>query len=106
MSKAHPIILYAGSVELGQAFSTAAERLGWQVMLSADDLETLAMYMVYCPDITVVEWKSAFAEEVLFHLRSVDAELVILEQSTSDLESDCSVLLDAIVAHVGHTHLV
>ncbi len=102
MSKEHPFILFAGNLELGQALSPMAEARGWFVMMAEDDLEALAMYTVYSPDVVVIEQHTQFVDEVEFHLRSVGAELVLIPHPVALVDIDFNVMLDTIAARLGH----
>jgi hypothetical protein len=81
MSKEHPFILYAGPIECGQRLS--AEARGWYVLLPQDDLEALAMYSVYCPDVSIIDRGLDFAYEVEFHLHSINAPLILVDQNAN-----------------------
>jgi hypothetical protein len=96
MSKEHPFILFAGTLERGQALSSAAEERGWFVMVAEEDLEALAMYAVYIPDIVVVEQNTQMADQVVFHLHSVEAECLVMSHPLDGL--DLEMFLDTIVA--------
>jgi len=102
MSKEHPFILFAGSLEFGQALSEAADRRGWFMMQAEDDLQALAMYTVYAPDVVVIDQSTPYAGEVAFHLRSINAEFVLMERSACDLDSDCMAMLDTIAVRFSY----
>ena len=71
MSKEHLFILYVG--DDGQDVAEIAESRSWYVLLPHDDLEALAMYTIYFPDVVLLDVRSDFADDVDFHLRSVGA---------------------------------
>jgi CheY-like chemotaxis protein len=75
MSKEHPFILYVG--DDGQVLSEAAESRGWYALLPQDELEALAMYTVYFPDVIILDIRSDFADDVYFHLRSAGANPIL-----------------------------
>lgn len=102
MSKEHPFILFAGNLECGQVLSAMADRRGWFMMQAEDDLEALAMYTVYMPDVVIIDETTPFAEEVEFHLRSIKAELVLMERSACSLDSDCTAMLDTVAVRFGY----
>lgn len=90
MSKQHPFILYTGDARSGAALLTAAEARGWWVYLSQESSEALGMYMAYAPDAVIIdaEHDELTAAEIYHHLRSVDAQpLLILN---SDMPWDVS----------------
>jgi hypothetical protein len=98
MSKEHPFILYAGPVEGGQLLSAAAERRGWYVLLPEDDLEAMAMYSVCYPDVSIIDRGVNFADEVEFHLRSIAAPLIALEQNLPLQYANPQAILDTVAA--------
>jgi CheY-like chemotaxis protein len=71
MSKEHLFILYVG--DDGQVLAEVAESRGWYVLLPHDELEALAMYTIYFPDVILLDIRSDFADDVHFHLHSVGA---------------------------------
>jgi hypothetical protein len=77
--KTHPHILYIGEVEKGRALLAEAYRRGWHVYLPMQPLEALAMYIHYYPDVVVLDYipTVTFAMEVAFHLKSIDAPLLL-----------------------------
>lgn len=77
MPKQHLFILYVGKVDYGETLARDAERRGWYAQVARDDLEALAMYVVYCPDIIYLDSTVDFAEEVDFHLKSVGASPIL-----------------------------
>lgn len=98
MSKEHPFILYAGPVEFGQLLSVAAEARGWYVLVPQDDLEALAMYGVFYPDVSVIDRGIDFADEVEFHLRSIDAPLILVGQYPLLQDAHPEAILDEVAA--------
>ena len=106
MSREHPFILYVGDVETGRALSVAAEAWGWYVLLPHDDLEALAMYSVYHPDVSVIDQTMDFADEVEFHLRSIEAELILTREEELYRAENAHELLGVIDAHLNDSRAV
>jgi len=73
------IMLYVGARER-EAASLVLEAGRRLVYLPLEPMETLAMYATYLPDVAVLDAAadSAFVREVLPHLQSVGAPLVVL----------------------------
>lgn len=88
MSQEHPNILYVGSPDQGEALLAAVEPDDWYVYLPTEMLETLAMYVTYSPDVTVIDLSngSKVAAAVYRHLRSIDASpmLVLTDEVMPD----------------------
>jgi DNA-binding NtrC family response regulator len=80
MSVQHPNILYVGDTERGRALQAAAEARGSSVFLAEDMMDALGMYIVYFPDVVVIDavYRYTLAQEVYMHLRSVDAKPIIV----------------------------
>ena len=106
MSREHPFILYVGDIEAGRALSAAAEAWGWYVLLPHDDLETLAMYSVYYPDVSVIDQTTNFADEVEFHLRSIEAELILIREQACSRDENAKELLGVIGAYLNDSRPV
>jgi hypothetical protein len=87
-----------GGGECGELLSAAAEIRGWYVLLPQDELEALAMYCVYYPDICVIDWHVDFADEAEFHLRSIDAALMLVGQPPLHHGVGSQAILDAVAA--------
>jgi len=80
MSSQHPMILFIGSSEQGNDLLNAVEPLGWWVYQPQTDTEALGMYISYLPDIVLMDAQTMpdIAEEVYFHLASVQVEPMIV----------------------------
>ncbi len=80
MSQQHPMILYVGSSDQGTQLLKAVEPLGWWVYQPQNDTEALGMYVSYLPDVVLMdaETMTEIAEEVYFHLASVQVEPMIV----------------------------
>ncbi len=89
MSKEHPAILYIGSAGDGEALREAAALQGWHVFLPATLHAALGMYMVYMPDACVIDMTAnpVLVGEVYLHLRSVNAQPMILLAPSWTLEA-------------------
>lgn len=89
MSTEHPNILYIGDIERGHALEIAAETHGSYVHLAEDVMDALGMYVVYLPDVIIIDavHRYTLAQEVYMHLRSVDAKpmLVLANSETPGL---------------------
>ena len=88
----HPIILYVGDPQRGQAFEIWAEAHEWLVYRPQEVMEALGLYITYMPDITILD-ADALPEtvaEVYFHLRSVEANplLVLTHDLDWDIDAD------------------
>ncbi len=80
MSKERPRIVYMGNQERGERLQQMAGPLGWTILTATQKLQALAMYVFYFPDLVIVDCSGnpAEAEEVLFHLQSVQAEPILV----------------------------
>jgi hypothetical protein len=72
------LILYIGEREAGLALSDAIQQRGGFVYLPENLMQALGMYVTYFPHITVIDMQTAWAQEVYAHLRSVDAQPLVL----------------------------
>ena len=72
------LILYIGKPEQGQALAAAASSQNSYVYLPASLMDALGMYITYFPDIVVIDMAVEYAQEAFDHLRSVDAEPLVL----------------------------
>lgn len=72
------LVLYIGQPEAGQALAAAAEARGSYVYLPQNLMDALGIYISYFPQITVIDMAVDYAEDVLYHLRSVDAKPIVL----------------------------
>lgn len=80
MSLQHPLILYVGDAQAGQALQDAVQNAGWWVYQPTETLEALGMYVTYMPDVVVINAATQpdFTGEVYEHLRSVDARPLLV----------------------------
>lgn len=81
-------ILYIGTPEKGQALAAQVEARGGYVYLPDSLMQALGMYITYLPQIVVIDMALDYAQAAYDHLRSVDAEPLVLltnerERSTS-----------------------
>lgn len=72
------LILYIGEREAGEALAARAEAESGYVYLPDSLMQALGMYITYFPDVVVIDMSLLYAQEVYDHLRSVDAEPIIL----------------------------
>jgi hypothetical protein len=72
------LILYIGKPEQGQAVAAAAALHNSYAYLPETLMDALGMYITYFPDIVVIDMSVDYAQEAFDHLRSVDAEPVVL----------------------------
>ena len=80
MSDQHPMILFVGHHERGARLLEAVAPMNWWVYQPQTANEALGMYVGYLPDVVLLDADSApdMAEEVYFHLASVQADPVIV----------------------------
>ncbi len=73
-------ILYVGNTGRGQALQATVEPYGWHIYETSELLRALGMYIMGYPDVVIIEAVpgSSLAEEVYFHLRSVNAEPLLI----------------------------
>lgn len=71
-------ILYIGTPEKGQALAAQVEARGGYVYLPENLMQALGMYITYMPQIVVIDMAVDYAQEAYDHLRSVDAEPLVL----------------------------
>jgi hypothetical protein len=80
-------ILYVGDAGRGQALHKAAAERGWYVYVPIGTIEALGNYIFYSPSVVVIETGSDFAGEVFRHLRSIEAEpLLILADKSQEMD--------------------
>jgi hypothetical protein len=72
------LILYIGTPEKGQALAVEVEARGGYVYLPQHLMQALGMYITYMPQIIVIDMALDWAQEAYDHLRSVDAEPLVL----------------------------
>jgi hypothetical protein len=72
------LILYIGGPERGQALAALAARHNNYVYLPESMTQALGMYISYFPQVTIIDMSMDYADEVLNHLRSVDARPLVL----------------------------
>src|SRR5262245_43755701 len=78
ISMSNSLILYIGKPEAGQTFAAAAEAHGHYAYLPENLMQALGMYITYFPEIVIIDMDLDYAQDVLDHLRSVDASPLIL----------------------------
>ncbi len=72
------MILYIGNPEQGQALAAYAEAHESYVYLPENLTQALGTYISYFPQVTIIDMRLDYAEEALHHLRSVDAQPLVL----------------------------
>jgi hypothetical protein len=90
MSAEMPLIIYFGSEDRGESLRQETESLEWTVLVSTQPLQALGMYVFYVPDLVIIDSReeSAGAQQVLYHLQSVDAQpLIFIASSAHDARS-------------------
>ncbi len=75
---ANSLMLYVGKLEAGQALAALAEQHNDYVYLPDSMMEALGMYITYFPRVTIIDMSVDYAPEVFDHLRSVDADPIVL----------------------------
>lgn len=78
MSLQETFIMYIGDAEEGQTIRATAELDGGYVYLPEHMMQALGMYITYLPNVIVVDSAVSYSEEVVAHLRSVDARPILL----------------------------
>ena len=80
MSAEHPMILFVGHAIQGAQLLESVEPLNWWIYQSHTANEALGMYVSYLPDLILMnaDAEPDIAEEVYFHLASVQAEPIIV----------------------------
>jgi hypothetical protein len=78
MSKENPNVLYIGADEADGARLTMAAPHTWSIHLPTKLMQALGMYIWYVPDVTVIDMCAPYAVDVYQHLRTVDADPIIL----------------------------
>jgi hypothetical protein len=78
MSLQETFIMYVGGTEDGQTIRATAELDGGYVYLPEHMMQALGMYITYLPNVIVVDSAVSYSEEVIAHLRSVDARPILL----------------------------
>ncbi len=83
-------ILYIGDRQRGQSFVNAAEKQGWTVYRPEETMEALGLYVTYWPDITILDENARpeMASEVYFHLRSIQAQPLLILTDDLSWEAD------------------
>lgn len=72
------LILYVGESDDGEAVRAAAALAGGCVHLPDHMLQALGMYITYLPNVIIIDSAVSYGDEVLMHLRSVDARPILL----------------------------
>ena len=88
MSVEHPLILYVGDGEFGCDLYRIAKLRGCSVLLAWDAKEALALYILYAPDVILLEKGTDFVGEARFHLDSVGAEVQFVTNEMPDAVLD------------------
>ncbi len=80
------IMIYVGDPTRGRMLQMAGDQYGWSVLLPTEMLEALGMYVVYFPDLVIIDTATnyALAEGVFTHLRSVDAQGLLVLADTAE----------------------
>lgn len=80
MSSQHPMILFVGSAQQARDLLAMVEPVGWWVYPAETPNEALGMYVSYLPDVIVLNADTLpeVAEEVYYHLASVEADPLIV----------------------------
>jgi hypothetical protein len=89
MSQETPIILYVGDIETGQWLESSLDPNGGYVYTGTELIPTLGIYSSYMPDLVILDAQTMpdLARQVYLHLRSVDAEpIIILDDNTAGWE--------------------
>ncbi|HLU10069.1 MAG TPA: hypothetical protein VK003_10420 [Oceanobacillus sp.] len=71
-------LMYVGKAEQGESLRAAAELDGGAVYLPEHMMQALGMYITYLPNVIVVDSAVSYSEDVIMHLRSVDARPILL----------------------------
>jgi hypothetical protein len=71
-------IMFVGKVEQGNMIRATAEMDGGYVYLPEHMMQALGMYITYLPNVIVVDSAVSYSEDVIAHLRSVDARPILL----------------------------
>jgi hypothetical protein len=71
-------IMYVGEAEQGKMLRATAELNGGFVYLPEHMMQALGMYITYLPKVIIVDSTVSYSEDVIDHLRSVDARPILL----------------------------
>ncbi len=72
------LILYIGNPEKGQALAAVAATQNSYVYLPETLMDALGIYIMFFPDVVVIDMSMDFAQQAFDHLRSVDAQPLVL----------------------------
>lgn len=78
MKQQDVFLMYVGKAEERESIRDAAESAGGYVYLPEHMMQALGMYITYLPNVIVVDSAVNYSEEVIAHLRSVDARPILL----------------------------
>lgn len=78
MQQQDVFLMYVGISEQGESIRAAAELNGGAVYLPEHMMQALGMYITYLPNVIVVDSAVSYSEDVIAHLRSVDARPILL----------------------------
>jgi hypothetical protein len=78
MTQQDVFLMYVGKSEQGESIRMAAELDGGSVYLPEHMMQALGMYITYLPNVIVVDSAVSYSEDVIAHLRSVDARPILL----------------------------
>jgi hypothetical protein len=78
MQQQDVFLMYVGKSEQGESIRAAVELGGGSVYLPEHMMQALGMYITYLPNIIVVDSAVSYSEDVIAHLRSVDARPILL----------------------------
>lgn len=78
MKQQDVFLMYVGKAEQRESIRDAAESAGGYVYLPEHMMQALGMYITYLPNVIVVDSAVNYSEEVIAHLRSVDARPILL----------------------------
>ena len=102
-------ILYIGTPEKGQALAAQVEARGGYAYLPDNLMQALGMYITYMPQLVVIDMAVDYAQQAYDHLRSVDAEPLVLlanqrQRSTSIYSLPPHISADALVDALERIH--
>lgn len=78
MTQQEMFIMYVGEAEQGKMIRATTELDGGYVYLPEHMMQALGMYITYLPNVIIVDAAISYSEDVIAHLRSVDARPILL----------------------------
>lgn len=72
------LILYVGDSTNGDLIRSTAKLDGGYVHVPEHMMQALGMYITYVPDVIVIDSAVSYSDDVLNHLRSVEARPILL----------------------------